>query len=83
MPVLTADAELKAVLARIKEYTEIRDDGGNLLGYFQPSAPDEDEIYRRAAEWFDPVESKRRKEETGGFTIEQIMERFKAMEASE
>ncbi len=82
---VTADAGLGRFLGGIKEEAVIRDDHGNILGRFTPEKKTEAELYAKARALFDPAETKRRKEaERGkGYTIEQVMERLKALEASE
>lgn len=81
MNTVTANDDLQALLSRIREVAEIRDAGGNLLGYFTPSAEAEKIAYERASRLFDPTEMKRRAESSQpGRTIDQIMERLKALE---
>ena len=81
---VTADAGLGQFLGTIKEEALIRDDQGNILGRFTPEEKAA-AIYKKARALFDPAETKRRKEsECGkGFTIEQVMERLKALGDSE
>ena len=82
---VTADAGLGQFLGAIKEEAVIRDNQGNILGRFTPEEKAAAELYLKARALFDPAETKRRKEsERGkGFPLEQVMERLKALGASE
>jgi hypothetical protein len=85
MVTVTANEQLHALLAGVTEEAEIRDADGNVLGYYTPRARAEARLYEKARALFDSAQTKRRKEaERGkGYTIEQVMERLKALGASE
>jgi hypothetical protein len=74
MNTFTADPSLQASLAKLPGLTEVRDVGGNLLGYFSPALHSSPEAYARAAAQFDPQEMKRRKSsnEPGRITSEVL-----------
>jgi hypothetical protein len=83
MNIVTAHGPVQEWLSRIVEPAEVRDSSGNLLGYFTPRTQSEAQLYARAAELFDPVEMRHRKEtEKEGYTIEQVMEHLKSLETS-
>lgn len=76
-----ADETLQAELGRLTEPTEIRDSGGNLLGYYTSAAYSDAMLYRLAAAHFDPAELKRRKADgTAGFTTPQVLDHLKSLE---
>ena len=84
MSIVIADNALKSLLSQFREPTEIRDEGGNLLGHFTPATDSlrkEANAYAEVRKLFDPEEIKRRKERSRndpGRTLEQIMERLQS-----
>jgi len=61
MNTFTPDPSSQASLAQLPGLTEVRDGGGNVLGFFSPVTRDAAEAYSRAAAAFDPEEMQRRK----------------------
>jgi hypothetical protein len=81
MTVVTADPSLQAVLASLRDQAEIRDMAGNLLGYFTPRQLEEELLYQRAEEVFNPEEVERQlKEQQTGSTLEQVMSHLHSLE---
>jgi hypothetical protein len=75
MASITADNTLRAYLLQAKEVTEIRDAGGQVLGYFAPAALAELVPALRLAALFDAEELKRRKASTHpGYTFDEVNE---------
>jgi hypothetical protein len=70
MSTITIDSQVKVLLEPLKEATEIRDADGNILGVYTPT--------NAMARLYDPVEIARRKQEKGGFTLNEIKEQLKA-----
>ncbi len=84
MNYLTADQALLERLAGVKESVEIRDAGGNLLGYFTPAGQSEDLLYQQDIALFDFEELKRRaasKEQ--GHTTEEVLRHLRSLEHPE
>jgi hypothetical protein len=83
MNVVTADASLQAVLATLRDRAEVRDVAGNLLGYFTPRQLEEELLYQRAEELFNPKEVERQlQEQQAGSTLEQVMSHLQSLEKS-
>lgn len=84
MASMTADSTLKGYLDRTKEITEIRDEDGQVLGYYAPaSVADQVPAVQvlRIASLFDPEEIKRRKaSKHPGYSFEQVMEHLRSLE---
>lgn len=84
MNVLTADETLQDRLRGLVEPVEVRDETGKVLGHYTPVvSPEDAALYEKAKRLFDPEEIKRRKERARGetgCTLDQIMERLRAME---
>jgi hypothetical protein len=83
MNTLTADAGLQATLGKLSEPTEIRDQEGNVVGYYTPVSHDKAQLYAEARAHFDPDEMTHRKEsgEKGRTTVE-VLERLRSREGS-
>ena len=83
MNTLTADIGLQSALGKLIEPTEIRDQEGNVVGYFTPACLDKARLYAEARSHFDPKEMRHRKEsgEKGGTTAE-VLERLQSTEGS-
>ena len=81
MASMTADNMLKDYLLQAKEVTEIRDAGGEVLGYYAPAAVADQIPALRLAALFDPEELKRRKASTHpGYSYEQVKEHLRSLE---
>ncbi len=82
---VTADGSMQALLTSFTDETVIRDDKGNLLGYFAPSKQARALLFEKVKASIDPVELKRRQEaEHGqGLPISEVMKRLEALGASE
>jgi hypothetical protein len=81
MTIVTADATLRTMLANLKDKAEFRDTAGNVLGYFTPRQLEEELLYQRAAEVFDPEQIRRQlDEQKTGCTIEQVMAHLSSLE---
>ena len=77
MNTITADPSLQESLSKLPGLTEVRDSGGNLLGYFSPSSHQLPEAYANAAAHFDPQEMKRRKSSGDqGRTTAEVLNRI-------
>jgi hypothetical protein len=61
MTTFTPDPADQAFLAKVAGLTEVRDAGGNVLGFFSPVTQHDAEAYARAAASFDRAEMQRRK----------------------
>lgn len=84
MVALVANSEFQAQLMDACEFSEIRDGTGRLLGYFMPVAPEDAELYRRAAEHFNPKEMERRlASNERRWTTEEVLARLDGMEAGQ
>jgi hypothetical protein len=83
MSTITADPVLGNWLGQLKDVTEIRDVGGNLLGTFTPKfSADELAGYEKAKKLFDPVETERIAREQHG-QGRPLAEIWKDLEARE
>jgi hypothetical protein len=81
MTILTASEAVQAFLTPIKEATEIRDEAGNLLGYFTPAGCAEDRLYQHDIAQFDLEELKRRAaSKERGYTTEEVLNHLRSME---
>ena len=80
MTTLTADANLKTLLAQIKDITNVVDDEGHLLGVITPKVHAEELLYQKVKGLFNLDELERRKLEKGGSSLEQIKDRLKSLE---
>lgn len=84
MSSLTADKALCDLLLQATELTEIRDNNGQVLGYFAPArTPDHDKAARavRLASLFDSDELNRRKaSKEPGFSFDQVLEHLASLE---
>ena len=81
MTILTANDVVQAFLTPIKEATEIRDAGGNLLGYFTPASCAEDPLYQQDITQFDLEELKRRAaSKERGYTTEEVLNHLRSQE---
>jgi hypothetical protein len=80
MTTLTADANLKNLLAQITDVTNVVDDDGHLLGVITPKAHAEELLYQKVKGLFSLDELEQRKLEKGGYTLEQIKERLRLLE---
>jgi hypothetical protein len=77
---LRVDRATTAVLGQAKERSEILDDQGTLLGYFEPVENPEDELYRKAALLFDPEEIRRAKaDDRPCYTTAEVLERLRSL----
>jgi hypothetical protein len=77
MNTITADPSLQQSLANLPGLTEVRDAGGNVLGYFSPASHQSAEAYAQAAAHFDPDEMKRRKASNEpGRPISEVLNRI-------
>jgi hypothetical protein len=85
MTVLIANDAVQSFFAQIREKTEIRTADGKLLGNFEPHVETEAEMYERLKKRLDPEKIRRRLEtEKGqGYTIEQVMEHLRSLEANQ
>jgi hypothetical protein len=85
MGAITADENVQAWLGQIKEKTEIRGQNGQLIGVFEPRSESDDPLYERAKRLFDPAEIERRMatEKDQGYTIEQVREHLRSLEAKQ
>lgn len=85
MSYLTADGPLLEQLNGVKESVEIRDPSGKVLGHYTPIlAPDDEELYARAAKLFDLGEMERvAVTEQHGYTIEEVMAHLRSLEKPE
>ncbi|HWG47228.1 MAG TPA: hypothetical protein VN688_30985 [Gemmataceae bacterium] len=78
---MTATEAVQAFLTPIKEATEIRDVGGNLLGYFTPANRGEDLLYQQDIAQFDLEELKRRAaSKERGLTTEEVLHHLRSLE---
>ena len=69
------------VFIRLREPAEIRDAGGNLIGFFMPAATEEDRAYAEAAKHFDPEELWRRAQSSDKrYTTKEVLEHLKSLE---
>jgi hypothetical protein len=81
MSIVTIPAELQVILSRLTERTELRDATGVPLGMFTPKQVLEEGLYARADKEFNPEEIQRDLcEQRGGFTIEEVRSRLRALE---
>ncbi len=81
MTILTANDVVQAFLTPIKEAAEIRDEEGNLLGYFTPAGRAEDMLYQQDIAQFDLEELKRRAaSKERGHTTEEVLNYLRALE---
>ena len=74
MNTFTADPSLQQSLCQVSGLTEVRDSGGNILGYFSSASHRSPEVYAQAAAHLDPEEMTRRKmsNEKGRTTAEVL-----------
>ena len=81
MNTFTVDPSLQESLSKLPGLTEVRDSGGNVLGYFSPACHQTPEAYAQAAAHFDPEETKRRKlSNEKGRTTSEVLTRIAALE---
>jgi len=81
MSTLTADDALRMQLGKLTELTEIRDAGGQLIGYYTPASRGHSAAYAEAASNIDPQEMLRRKASgKGGYTTKQVLDHLKTLE---
>jgi hypothetical protein len=77
MVTITANEAVKALLAPLAEEAEIRDDRGELVGYFVPAASEVQRLRRKIEAAFDPAEIARRKASgQAGSTTAEVLERL-------
>ena len=80
---ITAEAELRAKLCGLEGPAEIRDEHGEVIGYFTPAGRNEQELYQRAAANFDCDEKNRRKETSEkGLTTQDVVKHLESLENS-
>jgi hypothetical protein len=78
---MIADKPLKEYLLRAKEATQIRDAGGEVLGYYVPAAIVDQVPALRLVALFDLEELERRKASTHpGSSFDQVKEHLRSME---
>lgn len=81
MNVITVDPVTRATLAGINQLTEIRDDQGNVVGFFAPPSRVEELRYLQAAAQFDPQEKDRRKNSPDArLTTKEVLEYLNTLE---
>jgi hypothetical protein len=80
MITITADAATRATLNQLDQLTEIRDDQGNVLGFYAPAERFDELLYLDAASHFDPKEMERRiASGEKGVTTKELLDRLKSM----
>lgn len=78
---LTANTSMKESLASANGLTEVRDDQGNVIGYFSPAKHAASSLYSQAAAHFDVQEMQERKQSgKKGCTTEQVLKHLDALE---
>jgi hypothetical protein len=84
MSSITVNEGMTAILGQVKGLTEVRDPGGNVLGFFAPASIRNAAAYAGAAAHFDPAEIQRRKElNEPGLTTREVFERLKSITPDE
>jgi hypothetical protein len=61
--------------------TELLDETGKRIGFFEPAKPHDPELYARARLLFSDEEIARRRQERGGRTTPEVFARLHAMQA--
>ncbi|MGE0378730.1 MAG: hypothetical protein AB7I48_01565 [Planctomycetaceae bacterium] len=80
---ITASGKLCDQLNAAKSLAAIRDSRGQLLGYFVPVSPHEDELYALALEQADSEELARRARDTSPrHTTQEVLERLHQLGSS-
>ena len=83
MNLVTADASIQAAFGSIDDVAEVRDPSGTLLGYIAPVGKEEDLLYARARQLFDPAEMERRRNSgSRDYTIEEVREHLRSLGAT-
>ncbi len=84
MTSLTVDAGTLAVLSQATDLAEIRDAGGNVIGFFAPSKLSSAAQKARVAARYDPEEIRRRKQANlPGYTTAQVFEHLQSLTKDE
>ena len=88
MAILTVSEELRVLLARLTQRTEIRDSEGKVLGTFTPQNVLEDEMYEAVIKSFNLREAERRLAEflasgAKGFTSEEVLAELESLQRTE
>lgn len=80
MVAVTVDSRIRSQFADASSQLEVRDERGQLLGYFTPAWLGSAEDYRRAREQIDRAELERRKAlPEPGITTEELMNRLNSL----
>jgi hypothetical protein len=83
MNYITIDQALLARLREVAEPVEVRDETGNVIGFFAPARPAEEQaLYEKARGQFDPAELERRLREqrSKGVPLKELWDRLAAGE---
>ncbi len=84
MTAIVVGSSLKLEFASLSETVEVRDDSGNLLGFFAPASKSRAELLALAHADFDREEIARRKQNTAGaVTTAELLARLTALEESQ
>lgn len=76
MTKVITDAVLRARLHDLRELLEVCDESGRTLGYFHPVEAPPDQPCRRVQSPFTEQELERRRQESGGFTLQEILQKL-------
>lgn len=80
MVAVTVDSKTRSQFADAASQIEVRDEQGELLGYFTPAWLGTADDYRRARERIDRAELERRKASQGpGITTKELMDRLHSL----
>lgn len=81
MTSITADGDMLAALANVKELAEVRDGTGNVIGFFAPVTIEHAARYADAAAHLNPKEIKQAKEGNGpGRSTAEVLQRLQSLE---
>jgi hypothetical protein len=81
MSTVTVPGPLQSLLANLTERVAVRDEAGNLLGFFTPRQVEEEILYERAKREFDPEEMRHRMaDRSREYTFEEVMRHLESLE---
>lgn len=83
MSTLTVSPELQAEIAKLKTLTEVRSEGGEVLGFFAPKSIPDAEKYANAAAHLSPAQGKRRFQPGRTYSLVEIFEVLKTLTGDE
>ncbi|HZL91491.1 MAG TPA: hypothetical protein VFB96_24190 [Pirellulaceae bacterium] len=74
MTAITIPASMKPLFGQVSEPVSVRDEQGNVLGFFTPMRQATQEDYEWARQQFTEQEIEAARSEPGGFTTQEVLD---------